>query len=161
MILIAAPGEKTCHFEPFTAYPSTDRIKAACQGPDESETSETGLNLELGTDGIASSWHPRNQGPTTSLIPSQITEDSHLVEASGVRSCSLAGIADGREGKAIVLPLQRRKERFMDAWEALVAGPRSDFPRGPAAGPALPARPWIIILLLLACLVPRAVAAWN
>ena len=49
----------------------------------------------------------------------------------------------------------------MGAWEALLAGPRGDFPRGPAPGPALPVRPWIVVLLLLACLVPRLVAAWN
>ena len=49
----------------------------------------------------------------------------------------------------------------MDAWDALLAGPRGDFPRGPAAGPALPWRPGVIALLLLACLVPRLAAAWN
>ena len=49
----------------------------------------------------------------------------------------------------------------MDAWDVLLAGPRGDFPRGPAPNPALPARPWIIALLLAACLIPRAVAAWN
>ena len=49
----------------------------------------------------------------------------------------------------------------MDAWEALLAGPSGDFPRGPAPSPALPRRPWIVVLLLVACLVPRAVAAWN
>ena len=49
----------------------------------------------------------------------------------------------------------------MDAWEALLAGPDGDFPRGPAPRPALPWRPWMIAMLLLACLVPRAVAAWN
>jgi hypothetical protein len=49
----------------------------------------------------------------------------------------------------------------MDAWEALLADPRDDFHRGPAADPALPWRPWTLALLLLACLIPRAVAAWN
>jgi len=49
----------------------------------------------------------------------------------------------------------------MDAWEALLAGPSGDFPRGPAPGSALPGRPWIIAVLLAACLIPRAVAAWN
>ena len=49
----------------------------------------------------------------------------------------------------------------MGAWEALLAGPRGDFPRGPAPNPALPPRPWVIVLLLVACLAPRAVAAWN
>ncbi len=49
----------------------------------------------------------------------------------------------------------------MGEWEALLAGPRGDFPRGPAPNQALPLRPWIIALLLAACLVPRAVAAWN
>jgi hypothetical protein len=56
---------------------------------------------------------------------------------------------------------ERRKERFMQAWEAVLASPRDDFPRGPAPGPALPGRPWTVALLLAACLVPRAVAAWN
>ena len=56
---------------------------------------------------------------------------------------------------------QTTKERFMGVGEALSAGPRGDFPRGPAPNPALPGRPWIVVLLLAACLVPRAVAAWN
>ncbi len=49
----------------------------------------------------------------------------------------------------------------MDAWGALSAGPRDDFPRGPAPGTSLPRRPWVICLLLAACLIPRLVAAWN
>ncbi|MGO9110410.1 MAG: ArnT family glycosyltransferase [Thermoguttaceae bacterium] len=49
----------------------------------------------------------------------------------------------------------------MGAWKALLAGPIGDFPRGPAPSPALPRRPWIVALLLVACLVPRVVAAWN
>ena len=69
--------------------------------------------------------------------------------------------SNDRRAKPAVPDLQPRKERFMDAWEALLAGPRGDFPRGPAPSPALPWRPWIIVLLLVACLVPRAVAAWN
>lgn len=54
-----------------------------------------------------------------------------------------------------------RKEGFMDVWEGLLAGPRGDFPRGPAPSSGLPTRPWIVVLLLLACLTPRIVAAWN
>ena len=49
----------------------------------------------------------------------------------------------------------------MGTWEALLAGPRGDFPRGPAPRPGLPGRPWIVALLLVACLIPRIVAAWN
>src|SRR5208282_5168338 len=49
----------------------------------------------------------------------------------------------------------------MDAWEGLLEGPKGDFPRGPAPSPDLPWRPGLLVLLLLACLVPRAVAAWK
>jgi len=49
----------------------------------------------------------------------------------------------------------------MDAWEALLAGRRCDFPRGPARGLDLSWRPRTLALLVLMCLVPRAVAAWR
>ena len=49
----------------------------------------------------------------------------------------------------------------MDVWNSLLASPRGDFPRGPAAGPTLPSRPWIVVWLLATCLIPRAIAAWN
>ena len=67
---------------------------------------------------------------------------------------------DRREGPDVAV-LQPWKERFMGDWGALLAGPQGDFPRGPAANAVLPVRPWIIVLLLVACLLPRAVAAWN
>src|SRR5580658_6123240 len=49
----------------------------------------------------------------------------------------------------------------MDAWFGLLAAPSGDFPRGPAPSRPLPSRPWIVVLLLVMCLIPRAVAAWN
>jgi hypothetical protein len=49
----------------------------------------------------------------------------------------------------------------MDHWKALLSGPTDDFPRGPAPTPALPWRPWVAVLLLVACIIPRALAAWN
>ena len=49
----------------------------------------------------------------------------------------------------------------MSVWESLLADPKVDFPHGPRPNPDLPRRPWIIALLLAACLVPRIVAAWN
>ena len=48
----------------------------------------------------------------------------------------------------------------MESWQALLEAPRTDFPRGPAPK-TLPSRPWMALLLLAACLVPRLVAAWN
>jgi hypothetical protein len=48
----------------------------------------------------------------------------------------------------------------MNAWEGLLAGPSGDFPRGPGNN-VLPGRPWLAALLLVLCLVPRSVAAWN
>ncbi len=39
--------------------------------------------------------------------------------------------------------------------------PRLDFPCGPAPRPGVTWRPWIVVMLLAACFVPRAVAAWN
>ena len=49
----------------------------------------------------------------------------------------------------------------MDGRKASPADPGRDFPRGPAPSPAPPWRPWTVALLFLACLLPRAVAAWN
>jgi hypothetical protein len=49
----------------------------------------------------------------------------------------------------------------MDGRNAMRIGPTADFPRGPAPRPSLARRPWIIAALFLACLIPRAVAAWN
>jgi hypothetical protein len=49
----------------------------------------------------------------------------------------------------------------MDARDALRKNPVLDFPRGPSPGQVLTSRPWTLVMLFLACLVPRAVAAWN
>jgi hypothetical protein len=57
--------------------------------------------------------------------------------------------------------MQPLKERPIDVWKTLINGPRNDFPRGPAPDSALLWRPWTLALLLLACLAPRAIAAWN
>ena len=50
---------------------------------------------------------------------------------------------------------------FMDAWEALLAGPRAIFPAVRPRAPPCRCGLGSSSLLLAACLVPRAVAAWN
>jgi hypothetical protein len=52
-------------------------------------------------------------------------------------------------------------DRVRDAWKTLAASPNDEFPRGPAPNSSLAWRPWTLALLFLACLIPRAVAAWN
>ena len=56
--------------------------------------------------------------------------------------------------------MRLQAKRPTRAWQPGTAGPGAGFSAVPT-GAALPFRPWILATLLLACLLPRAVAAWN